>query len=351
MEQYKYSKNIQLGFLFSLIGITCLFTFIVFRPFFLSLILAMIFAVTLLPIYRYLNKFVFKNQRFNTVITFLLFLFIVLVPTFLLSLILFEELKSIYINSLSNTGIFSQIDIWQKNISQSVLFENLQFALNFNLTDMLKQFLESIFQATGKLFSGLMIGVVHVIIFLFALFYILANVDKLKKNLLDIVPIKREYALNILMQIQESIYGVMQELFFLFVMRLVGLILLFVLFNLPNPFFWALIGAIISIIPGIGMIIAIIPAFFYFIFNGLILPGILLIVFGFALVIVIENMIAPKLIEKRIGAHPFLILLATIGGIFAFGPVGFFLGPIFLSLLVVLFKEFPKIYSSITENS
>jgi len=42
------------------------------------------------------------------------------------------------------------------------------------------------------------------------------------------------------------------------------------------------------------------------------------------------------LIQRGLHVHPFLILLSVLGGITVFGPVGFLIGPLVLSLLFAL---------------
>lgn len=345
----QYSKNTQLGFLFVLLSGIFIVTFVVFLPFLLSLFLAGVFAIAFLPLHRFLKYKVFKKDWASALVTLLLFLLIILIPVTLITFIFFEELKVIYANVLNQEGLFMQMERWQYGLTN--FFLNFNLAIDFNFAQVIEQGIGTLFQSTGKIFSQLAYASIYLLIFLFALFYILVNVERVKRFVLNIIPMNRVYAMRILNQGRESILGVMQELLFLFVMRFAGLILLFLIFNLPNPFFWSLLGALVSIVPGIGMIIAVIPASVYFILSGQVFAGLLLFALGIFLVILIENILAPKLIQNKIGAHPFLILLATIGGLIVFGPVGFFIGPIFLSLAVVLFKEFPKIYNGITKES
>ena len=54
----------------------------------------------------------------------------------------------------------------------------------------------------------------------------------------------------------------------------------------------------------------------------------------------IDNILRPKLIERGTGLHPLAILLAVLGGIAFFGPVGFLTGPIIITLLV----DFIRVY-------
>ncbi len=52
----------------------------------------------------------------------------------------------------------------------------------------------------------------------------------------------------------------------------------------------------------------------------------------------IDNALGPYLMSRGVSLHPFLVLLTVLGGIAVFGPMGFILGPVTLSLFTVLLE-------------
>jgi len=50
----------------------------------------------------------------------------------------------------------------------------------------------------------------------------------------------------------------------------------------------------------------------------------------------IDNFLGPRMVSRRINIHELIILLSVLGGIALFGPIGFVMGPLVLSLLVAL---------------
>jgi predicted PurR-regulated permease PerM len=56
----------------------------------------------------------------------------------------------------------------------------------------------------------------------------------------------------------------------------------------------------------------------------------------------IDNFIGPRLMGHGTEIHPLFILLAVLGGISLFGPLGFLLGPLVVSLLFALFEILKK---------
>jgi len=52
----------------------------------------------------------------------------------------------------------------------------------------------------------------------------------------------------------------------------------------------------------------------------------------------IDNLIGPYLISRGNNLHPFIILISVLGGISLFGPIGFILGPVVVTLFMVLLE-------------
>jgi predicted PurR-regulated permease PerM len=81
----------------------------------------------------------------------------------------------------------------------------------------------------------------------------------------------------------------------------------------------------------------------FLIISGKTAQGIGLVIWGLVAVGLIDNFLGPKLVERGIRIHPFLILLSILGGLAFFGPLGFLLGPLTLSLLYALLEIFSTI--------
>ena len=52
----------------------------------------------------------------------------------------------------------------------------------------------------------------------------------------------------------------------------------------------------------------------------------------------VDNLIGPYLMGRGNNMHPFIILIAVLGGLSLFGPVGFVIGPVVVTLFLVLLE-------------
>ena len=61
-----------------------------------------------------------------------------------------------------------------------------------------------------------------------------------------------------------------------------------------------------------------------------------LLVWGFTAVGLVDNFLGPKLVGRGMKLHPLAVFLAVLGGLAFFGPLGFLLGPLFMSVCLAL---------------
>jgi len=110
----------------------------------------------------------------------------------------------------------------------------------------------------------------------------------------------------------------------------------FWLFGIPAPVFWGFIMAVLSFLPVVGAPLIWGPAVLFLFITGHTTAGFLLLAWSFAFIWTIDHIVKPKVMSARSGMHPTLALLGVLGGLVAFGFMGFILGPLFLSLFVLL---------------
>ena len=101
---------------------------------------------------------------------------------------------------------------------------------------------------------------------------------------------------------------------------------------------WGSIAAFCALVPSVGTAIVLVPAFLYLIFTGNYLWAVFVAVWGMLVVGLIDNILAPYLISRRSSLHPFLVLVSVLGGVVVFGPIGFIIGPVTMSLFLVLLE-------------
>jgi predicted PurR-regulated permease PerM len=78
------------------------------------------------------------------------------------------------------------------------------------------------------------------------------------------------------------------------------------------------------------------PVVIYFFFQGSILKGIALLIWGATVVSLSDNFLRPILISKRTKLHTILLFFGVLGGMKAFGFLGIIAGPLVVTICMTI---------------
>ena len=92
-----------------------------------------------------------------------------------------------------------------------------------------------------------------------------------------------------------------------------------------------------SMVPVIGSAAVWVPAAIILIISGHWGKGLILLAWGAAVVGQADNVVRPYVISQRSNMHPLLVFFTLLGGVQAFGVMGIFVGPVILSVAIVVF--------------
>jgi predicted PurR-regulated permease PerM len=116
--------------------------------------------------------------------------------------------------------------------------------------------------------------------------------------------------------------------------------LAFWVIGIPAALFWTVIMIVLSIVPVIGGMLVWIPAALILLGTGEVGRAVFLVLFCGLVVGSIDNILRPRLVGRDTKMHDLMILFSTLGGIIAFGPVGFIVGPVLAGLFVTSWEIF-----------
>jgi predicted PurR-regulated permease PerM len=334
LEKKKKSSKVinKSSYFFLLTYLFALFVLvIIFRPFLFALILGGVLGVFFFPLNKILINKGLKPNVSALILVFLILILIIL-SAFLFINSLVKEASATY-QTVRNYD-FEDVDSFVEsflglNISSKAIITPL--IVNFN--NSLESSVPNIVNSLTDIFVGLFV-------MLFLLFYIFKDGDNLLKSILDIIPVSDNYKDRIKTESSKMLYGIMYGQFLIAVIQ--GFLggLAFVVFGLNNPVFWGFVMGILAFIPMLGTPAVWAPAGIILIANGEVFNGVGLLLFGVFVMFTIENIVRPRIIGRRSGMHPLLVLLSIFGGLKMFGVIGLLAGPIIVTLCVLVIKFF-----------
>jgi predicted PurR-regulated permease PerM len=184
--------------------------------------------------------------------------------------------------------------------------------------------------------TNVAITIVLVAVFLYCL---LQYGDKWICRLAEVVPLSERSTSRILCTVRDSVVANVNGVLAVALAQGLLLILGFWFVGVRAPVLWGVAGGFASVIPVIGAPLVWIPVASAYLFTGAYWKALGLFIWCGIVVGSVDNILRPIVVGARNKQHPILIGLAAIGGTFAFGPLGIFLGPLAVSLAAALFNE------------
>jgi len=317
----------ELYFLLIVLAGILILAFFIFKPFLYALVLAMVFATVFEPAHKKMLTITRERRGLAALLATVSVLIIVVVPIAFLSVQIFQEA----------TQLYSSLDV--EDVMQNLKrFIPVPVELSVDFSQYLKQGLNWLLQHLGSLFSNVAKVTLGIFVFLVALYYLFKDGQKLKKAIVALSPLQDVHDETIFSKLALAINSVIKgNLVVAFVQGILTAIG-FTIFGVSNAVLWGSVATIAALIPGIGTALVLIPAILYLFLSGKTIFAVGLLLWGATAVGLVDNFLGPKLVERGMRLHPFLILLSILGGIGFFGPLGFLLGPLILSLLFALLE-------------
>lgn len=114
--------------------------------------------------------------------------------------------------------------------------------------------------------------------------------------------------------------------------------LMFWWLGLPAPLLWGLVMGLLAVVPMLGAFVIWAPAALFLALDGDWNSALILTLWGMLVVGTIDNLLRPILVGTRLKLHTILTFLSIVGGLILFGPAGFILGPVTLTVTIALLE-------------
>ncbi len=325
------TKVLEKYFFLGLLLATLVFTFFIFRPFWMVLVLGVSFAIVLYPAFKWINLKLIPNRPLASLFTVLLFSIILCGPLLAVGTIVFKQSENVYRLVMQSGGeqpIMTAInDAVNKILPSEITFDINQKATHF--VSYVSGNIANIFSATLSTFFSF-------ILMLLIIFYLLKDGPEWKKALMAFSPLGDENDAKIINRLILSINGVIKGSLFIALVQGALLGFGFWIFNVPNGALWGVVAAVMSLIPTFGTALISIPAIVFLFVIGDTASAIGLLAWSVVLVGLVDNFLGPIVVGKKINVPSIFILFSVLGGISLLGPVGILVGPLTVSLLDAL---------------
>jgi predicted PurR-regulated permease PerM len=328
-------KIIEYSFLVVLVVIALFLLWNLFSPFVGALSVATVVVTICYPLYERIRlRF---GQKYDGVAAFcalLLVLLVVFVPIAILGSFILREALSIY-SIINSTGSISFVLSFERVLA---LIQKFVPTFSVDMQSVIQQTAGFIVEHLLGFFAGTASTLFMSFITLFACYYFFKDGKYFAAKVIAFSPLKDVDDTLILNRLARSIRSVILGTVVVAIIQGILTALGLSLIGLDRAILLGCIAAIGALIPGVGTAVVLIPTTIYLFTTGAYIQGAFLTVWGILAVGLVDNILGPYLMSKGNNIHPFLILLSVLGGLMVYGPLGFILGPVIISLFMVLIE-------------
>ncbi|HEA46753.1 MAG TPA: AI-2E family transporter [Candidatus Pacearchaeota archaeon] len=315
-----------------LFAILIVLAFLVLRPVIISIIIALILAFVFLPVYKFLYKHT-KAKNLSAILIVVFLILLIILPVWFLTPILVKQSFTIF-------QATQQIDFVGplKSLFPS-LFASEEFAAEIgsilsSFTTRAANFLVNFFADFILNFPTLALQFTVV---LFTFFFVLRDSEKVVAYVKSVLPVSKEVEKKLF----EYSKGITSSV--IYGQVIVGIVqgivagLGFFIFGVPNALFLTILASLAGIFPIIGTALVWIPVAIYLFISGSTGPAWGVAIFGI-MSSTVDNFLRPMIVSRRTKIHSAIVLISMIGGVFFFGILGFILGPLIISYLLIFLE-------------
>lgn len=339
---YLHNKAFLDKIVLATVALSLMFATIFFASFISPFVIGYVISLILSPIVDYIErKFGINRGLVTTVIIVLGLGLLVLIITLVVGRLVAEMTAFLsyvtsYTESLQNvvqevrerillafggTGIYIDFD--------AVFAGVITFA-----TGLLQGFIEG-----GNFITAIPSTIFRIILTIISAFFFIKDKEMIKSSILQILPDGlvmrgREMRKSLLNALAGYAKGQMV------IMCIVGTICIIGLTVLGSPYslFIGLGIALFDVIPVLGSGAILLPWAVYSFITGNTMMGVGLLII-WALSFLSRQILEPKIVGKRIGLHPLVLLASIYAGITIIGPAGFFAGPLIALVVKLVVKQ------------
>jgi len=182
------------------------------------------------------------------------------------------------------------------------------------------------------------------VLFLFVLYYLLVDGDALIDWIEARLPLAQETTDKLHDEAHRTTWAVLKGHLFVAVVQGVVAGLGLFLVGIPNVLFWSLVMIVLELFPVVGVAGVLGPAVAYLALEGRLLGAAFLAVYGLSAVAFVDDYLRAHVVDRESSLHSATILVGVFGGVYAFGAMGLFYGPIVVGLFTRLVEIFDEEY-------
>ncbi|MEX2138273.1 MAG: AI-2E family transporter [Pirellulales bacterium] len=319
-----------------LLGATAVVAYLVYRllsPFLPALAWAFALSIIATPLHRWVGKWI-HHRATAAGITTALIAVLILVP----ALFAAQRITSQAMQALQWIQEEEKLADWEQVVAEN---PRLRPAVEWvrqelNPAEEAQQLLSTFTQSMTGWLTGTIWLAMQLLIMLLTLFFFLRDNEQALGAVRSLIPLSNREANKVFRTVSDTIHAtIFGTLTVAAVQGFMGSVIFFFL-GIPAALLWGVSMGLLAIIPYLGAFVIWGPVAAFLVLQGDWIQAVVLTVYGMTAIGLIDNLLYPMLVGRRMRLHTLVAFFAILGGVAAFGMSGMVLGPVIVAISLAL---------------
>lgn len=221
-----------------------------------------------------------------------------------------------------------------------------QYGIEVLTTQNLQRFSSTVATLLPQILASTFNTVMSILIMYFILYFMLVDGKKMEAAFFESVPLKDENLITLRKDLNGLVLSNALGIPLIAIVQGIVAIIGYFILGVEEPVFWFVITCIGGMLPVIGAALGYIPLTILFFANGDSGKGVIMLLYGFIIIGLTDNVFR-MILQKKLGdVHPMITVFGVLAGVTIFGFIGLIFGPILISLFLLLIKIYLNEFNS-----
>ena len=316
-------------------------------PFFGAILWALVVTIAFAPVHDRLAIMMPKRRNTVSLLTLALVIALVIIPSILIGTMMVDEALTTY-NSVQSREIdIGQIlrDLeaaipgsWRAQLDRigPAEIDEIQKRLSSFLTSGLQLIArEAVNIGTGAFSFVLTLGVM-----LYLTFFLLRDGRYLTRRIGEVVPLRSEQRSALFDKFTTVIRATVKGSVIVAIIQGILGGALFAALDIRAALLWGVVMGLLALIPAVGTGLVWFPVGIYLMVTGSMWQGVVLLLFGFFVISMVDNVMRPMLVGQDTRMPDYVVLISTLGGLSVMGIHGLIVGPVIAAMFISAWEIF-----------
>ena len=236
----------------------------------------------------------------------------------------------------------AELPLWARGLVQGLIPNDLlglQHSLVVSVSLWLGANVPLVF-SIGQSTAGLVMGLG---VTLYLVFFLFRDGESLTKHFTSAIPMPPEVRSDLLSTFTTVVRATVKGNVVIAIVQGALGGAAFAALGIPGALLWGTLMTLLSLLPAVGAALVWAPVAIWMFMTGQLGSAAALTAWGVLVIGLIDNVLRPILVGKDTRLPDYLVLLATLGGISAFGLNGFVIGPVIAAMFLVAWDLFTRV--------